>query len=73
MEEDKGKDADGGGQGGNKDGCGCGCGAGPDPFPKGPGGSCVCPKCGKSVPHERGKPCFKIPCPDCGIFMIRVQ
>jgi len=37
----------------------------------GPGGNCVCPKCGKKVPHVAGQPCTDQVCPDCGIKMIR--
>jgi hypothetical protein len=38
---------------------------------KGPGGFCVCPSCGKKIPHERGVPCFQLKCPDCGTAMVR--
>lgn len=37
----------------------------------GPGGSCVCPKCGAKKEHERGIPCAQIKCPDCGQPMVR--
>jgi predicted DNA-binding protein (UPF0251 family) len=37
----------------------------------GPGGECVCPKCGQSVSHERGMPCFQQKCPKCGTPMTR--
>ena len=40
-------------------------------FAAGPGGKCVCPKCGKAVPHKRGAPCTQIVCPDCGTNMTR--
>jgi hypothetical protein len=36
-----------------------------------PGGNCVCPKCGKTVPHERQVPCLQVMCPDCGTAMTR--
>lgn len=37
----------------------------------GPGGECVCKKCGATSPHQRGTPCMKIKCPKCGSMMIR--
>jgi hypothetical protein len=37
----------------------------------GPEGYCVCPGCGKRVPHKRGIPCYEQECPDCGQKMIR--
>jgi len=40
-------------------------------FAAGPGGFCVCPKCGKTVPHQRGVPCLQAVCPDCGTTMTR--
>jgi len=36
---------------------------------QGPGGFCVCPKCGEEIPHETGKPCFSEECPECGAKM----
>ena len=40
-------------------------------YAAGPGGECVCPKCNKRAPHQRGVPCNTIVCPDCGIPMTR--
>jgi len=40
-------------------------------FGLGPGGECVCPKCGTKVPHQRGVPCYQHKCPKCGTMMIR--
>ena len=37
----------------------------------GPGGTCVCPSCGATVPHEREVPCYELTCPKCGTKMIR--
>jgi len=37
----------------------------------GPGGKCVCPNCGTSVPHKVGTPCYQIACPKCGTKMTR--
>jgi hypothetical protein len=39
----------------------------------GPGGYCVCAKCGTKVPHERGVKCTTLKCPDCGKTMIRQE
>ena len=35
------------------------------------GGSpiCVCPKCGKEFPHNRGIPCAQRECPDCKVSL----
>ena len=41
------------------------------PFSAGPGGSCVCPKCGHKQSHIPGYPCSQEACPKCGTKMIR--
>ena len=33
-------------------------------------GSCICPKCGTTVPHVRGTACYTIPCPRCNTLMV---
>ncbi|MCL5017154.1 MAG: cation diffusion facilitator family transporter [Patescibacteria group bacterium] len=38
---------------------------------KGPGGKCVCPKCGYEVEHKAGVPCSSLKCPKCGIGLER--
>lgn len=40
-------------------------------FARGPGGDCICPRCGKRKPHQRGVPCSQHKCPDCGATMTR--
>ena len=40
-------------------------------FAMGPVGKCVCPKCGFSVPHKPGNPCYEKTCPKCGAKMTR--
>jgi hypothetical protein len=67
----------GGGRGGMGRGMGRGTGQGSGRgrgggFAAGPGGSCVCPKCGKTAPHQRGVPCLQATCPDCGTAMTRL-
>ncbi len=39
----------------------------------GPGGYCVCAKCGAKVPHEQGTKCTTIKCPKCGHTMVREE
>jgi len=34
-------------------------------------GYCVCPNCGKRLPHQVGVPCSSINCPACGARMVR--
>lgn len=38
---------------------------------KGPDGTCVCPRCGYSVSHERGVPCSSLKCPKCNVNLER--
>ena len=40
-------------------------------FRVGPGGSCVCPRCGYTTPHTIGAPCYQQTCPKCGSKMTR--
>ena len=37
----------------------------------GQGGSCVCPQCGKRIPHQVGVPCNSIQCLSCKTNMVR--
>ncbi len=39
----------------------------------GPGGYCVCAKCGEKVLHTDGIKCTTIKCPKCGTPMIREE
>lgn len=34
-------------------------------------GHCICPKCEKRLPHERGVPCRTLVCDDCHVNMVR--
>lgn len=34
-------------------------------------GTCVCPKCGERLAHERGMPCVQRQCPKCGTALTR--
>jgi len=38
---------------------------------RGPGGYCVCSKCGYRVPHQRGMPCSTLQCPNCKVNLER--
>ncbi len=39
----------------------------------GPSGSCVCPKCGYKILHQRGIPCSSLVCPNCNINLERKE
>ena len=41
------------------------------PLAAGPGGQCVCPKCGHKTAHAPGQPCNQQACPKCGTMMTR--
>jgi predicted Fe-Mo cluster-binding NifX family protein len=60
------------GPGGGRDrGAGGGRGRMGGPSAAGPGGICVCPKCGERLPHTVGQPCSQRACPKCGATMAR--
>jgi len=40
-------------------------------FAAGPGGDCICPKCGATTTHQIGIPCNKQKCPKCQSLMTR--
>jgi len=65
----------GGGRGNRRRGRGSRGGGGWRRFgsrgPAGPPETCICPHCGKIVPHKRGLPCFQTTCPGCGTSMTR--
>ncbi len=37
----------------------------------GPGGTCLCPKCGYRAVHVQGQRCIEQRCPQCGAKMLR--
>jgi predicted RNA-binding Zn-ribbon protein involved in translation (DUF1610 family) len=39
----------------------------------GPGGYCVCAKCGTKIVHTKGIKCNTLKCPDCGHVLIREE
>ena len=41
------------------------------PAAAGPGGYCMCPRCGHKEPHQVGLPCLQRQCPKCGTAMVR--
>lgn len=61
----------GGGRGGGRRGLGGRGRMGGNLPGSGPGGNCVCPNCGTTVPHQAGTPCYSINCPKCGTKMMR--
>ena len=61
----------GGRGGGSARGGGRGPGRMGGPKAAGPGGLCVCPKCGHKQTHAVGQPCYEIVCPKCGARMTR--
>lgn len=38
---------------------------------EGPGGNCICLKCGYKTKHITGEQCYKKVCPKCGAKMTR--
>ncbi|MHA1488350.1 MAG: hypothetical protein ACTSRI_01695 [Promethearchaeota archaeon] len=41
------------------------------PKAAGPSGSCICPNCKTTIPHQVGVPCYNQICPNCGAKMTR--
>jgi hypothetical protein len=39
----------------------------------GPGGYCICAKCGEKIPRQKGVKCTNMRCPNCGKPMIREE
>jgi predicted DNA-binding protein (UPF0251 family) len=48
-----------------------GRGLGGGRFSAGPGGECICSKCGYRETHQLRQPCYKKKCPKCGSPLIR--
>jgi hypothetical protein len=59
-----------GGRRGVGQGQGRGWGGGNKPT-SGPGGNCICPKCGRKEPHIARQRCLDKVCPECGTKMVR--
>lgn len=57
-----------GGRGQSQGGGGRGRGNKPN---SGPGGNCICPKCGHKEKHIAGQRCLDQTCPKCGTKMTR--
>lgn len=66
----KGQGTSSGKGGGGRDGRRQGLGGGTKPR-SGPGGNCLCPKCGHKLPHQTGQRCKDLTCPQCGTRMVR--
>ena len=64
----QGQGTGGGGRGGGGGGLGLGGGNKPG---SGPGGNCVCPKCGHRLPHQVSQRCIDRACPKCVTKMMR--
>ena len=67
----KGSQSGSGGQGGAGRGRGGGGRGRRKDKKRGPGGYCVCPKCGEKKAHEMGQSCPDQKCSECGVPMIR--
>ncbi|HDQ34727.1 MAG TPA: hypothetical protein ENN14_00235 [Chloroflexi bacterium] len=63
------RDGRGRGQGA---GTGGGAGSGGGNLPgSGPDGTCRCPSCDHTEPHQRGVPCYTRTCPKCGTQLVK--
>lgn len=65
-----GENRSGRGNGGGQ-GVGSGRGRKGGPIAGGAVGTCRCPNCGHTQPHERGVPCTQVQCPKCKTSMVR--